>query len=86
MGKQVALDTPIPTPNGYTTMGAIAIGDIVFDERGKPCRVVAKSTIDYTERAYRITAKDGEVIEAGENHQWYGSTRAGKQTLYSDDR
>ena len=28
MGKQVALDTPIPTPDGFSTMGAIAVGDI----------------------------------------------------------
>ncbi|MDD2295784.1 MAG: LAGLIDADG family homing endonuclease, partial [Eubacteriales bacterium] len=78
MGKQVALDTPIPTPDGFSTMGAIAVGDVVFDERGKPCRVVAKSAVDYAERAYRITFKDGEVIEAGENHQWFGEYTHGK--------
>ena len=78
MGKQVALDTPIPTPDGFSTMGAIAVGDVVFDERGKPCRVVAKSAVDYAERAYRITFKDGEIIEAGENHQWFGEYTRGK--------
>ena len=31
-GKQVALDTPIPTPHGWTTMGEIKVGDSVFDE------------------------------------------------------
>lgn len=68
-GKQVALDTLIPTPSGFTTMGEVAVGDTVFDELGKPCRVVAKSEVDYSEQAYRITFKDGEVVEAGENHQ-----------------
>jgi len=72
LGKQVALDTLIPTPLGFTTMGEIQVGDTVFDEGGQPCRVVAKSRVDYAERAYRITFKDGEVIKAGESHQWYG--------------
>ena len=71
-GKQVSLDTLIPTPSGFTTMGEIKVGDTVFDETGLPCHVVAKSQIDFDEQAYRIVFKDGEVIEAGENHQWIG--------------
>ena len=71
-GKEVALDTPIPTPSGFTTMGDIQVGDAVFSESGRVCHVVAKSRIDYAEQAFRITFKDGEVIEAGENHQWAG--------------
>lgn len=78
MGKQVALDTLIPTPAGFTTMGQIRVGDEVFDETGRVCRVEAKSRVDYAEQAYRIRFKDGEVIEAGENHQWAGQTTHGK--------
>jgi len=77
-GKQLALDTLIPTPDGFKTMGIIEVGDTVFDECGRPCQVVAKSAVDYSERAYRITFKDGAVIEAGENHQWYGEYTHGK--------
>ena len=79
MGKQLSLDTLIPTPEGFTTMGEIKPGDTVFDERGNPCRVVAKSPVDYDEQAYRITFKDGEVIEAGERHQWRGEYTYGKR-------
>ena len=71
-GKQLALDTPIPTPDGFTTMGEIQIGDEVFDEKGQICRVVAKSPVDYEEQGYRITFRDGETIIAGERHQWRG--------------
>lgn len=78
-GKEVALDTLIPTPTGFITMGKIKVGDLVFDENGNVCRVVAKSKIDFEEQAYRITFKDGEVIEAGENHQWYGEYTHGKR-------
>ena len=51
-GKQLALDTPIPTPDGFTSMGDLKVGDIVFDENGQPCHVVAKSEVDDTEQAY----------------------------------
>lgn len=69
-GKQLALDTPIPTPDGFTNMGDLKIGDIVFDENGNPCHVVAKSPVDDTEQAYRLTFKDGTSITAGERHLW----------------
>ncbi len=68
-GKQLALDTPFPTPDGFTTMGEIQIGDEVFDEKGQICRVVAKSPVDYEEQGYRITFRDGETIIAGARHQ-----------------
>ena len=38
-GKALALDTPIPTPRGWTTMGEVQIGDRVFDENGESCLV-----------------------------------------------
>lgn len=84
-GKQLALDTPIPTPDGWKPMGTIAIGDCVFDERGKPCHVVAKSLIDDTEQAYELVFRDGGRIVAGERHLWdveyiHGKTRAKRWT------
>jgi len=69
-GKQLALDTPIPTPDGFTNMGDLEVGDTVFDENGIPCHVVAKSPVDDTEQAYKLTFKDGTSIIAGERHLW----------------
>nr|DAH92624.1 MAG TPA: Terminase large subunit [Caudoviricetes sp.] len=69
-GKQLALDTPIPTPQGFTNMGDLKVGDTVFDENGIPCHVVAKSPVDDTEQAYKLTFKDGSSIIAGERHLW----------------
>ena len=69
-GKQLALDTPIPTPDGWKTMGELKVGDRVFDEMGTPCNIVAKSAVDDTEQAYRLTFRDGSSIVAGERHLW----------------
>ena len=69
-GKQLAWDTPIPTPQGFTIMGDLKVGDTVFDENGIPCHVVAKSPVDDTEQAYKLTFKDGTSIIAGERHLW----------------
>ena len=80
-GKQLALDTPIPTPDGFTTMGEIQIGDEVFDEKGQICHVVAKSPVDYEEQGYRITFRDGEMIIAGARHQWCGELTRGKRKV-----
>ena len=39
VGKALALDTAIATPEGWTTMGEVRVGDVIFDETGTSCRV-----------------------------------------------
>jgi hypothetical protein len=39
-GKALALDTPLATPSGWTTMGDVKVGDTLFDEQGRLCRVM----------------------------------------------
>lgn len=73
-GKQLCLNTPIPTPTGWTTMGNLKIGDEVFDEAGRPCRVVATFSTP-PERCYRITFSDGTHIDADADHLWATWTR-----------
>ena len=84
-GKQLSLDTLIPTPDGFTTMGEIQVGDTVFDESGNPCHVVAKSPIDDTEQAYRLTFTDGSFIVAGERHQWKISVSGEEKIITSKE-
>src|SRR5437588_333538 len=38
-GKALAADTPVPTPNGWRTMGELEPGDSVFDRDGHPTPV-----------------------------------------------
>ena len=68
--KALALDTPIPTPSGWTTMGEIKVGDQVFDERGIPCNVTWVSPVWKDRPVYAVTTDDHDVIVADENHEW----------------
>ena len=45
VGKALALDTPLPTPEGWTTMGEVAVGDLVLGSDGRPTRVVAATGV-----------------------------------------
>lgn len=73
-GKALALDTPIPTPSGWSTMGELQVGDRVFDEKGQPCSVIAATEVMVGRPCYRLTFSDGTQIVADANHQWMTST------------
>lgn len=73
-GKALALDTPIPTPNGWTTMGDLKVGDKVFGDDGNPTNVIAKSPIFKNHDVYEVTFDDGEKILADAEHQWFVRT------------
>ncbi len=45
VGKALALDTPLPTPTGWTTMGDVEVGDLLLGADGKPTRVVAATEV-----------------------------------------
>lgn len=68
-GKAVTLDTPLPTPDGWTTMGKVQVGDLLIDESGKPTVVTMKSAVEY-ETAYRVHFNDGTSVVTHDKHQW----------------
>ena len=68
-GKLLALDTPVPTPSGWATMGSLQIGDVVYDEQGRHTRVL-KVFDAVPQAAYRLTFSDGSTIDACDEHQW----------------
>ena len=80
MGKALALDVPLPTPSGWTTMGEVSVGDYLIGADGRPTRVVAATEVMYGRPCYEIEFSDGEVIVADAQHQWRTTARA------SDDR
>lgn len=70
VGKALAIDTPIPTPDGFKTMLEMQIGDKVFDERGEVCNVIGVSEIFYNHDCYKLTFSDGAEIVADAEHLW----------------
>jgi len=70
VGKALALDTPLPTPAGWTTMGEVRVGDRLLGADGQPTQVVAATEVMRGRPCYAIEFDDGEVIVADENHQW----------------
>jgi len=73
-GKALALDTPIPTPSGWTTMGDIQPGDEVFDERGRRSMVIAATPVMHDRPCYEVEFSDGTVIVADAEHLWQTET------------
>ena len=69
-GKLLSLDTPLPTPQGWTTVGEVQCGDTLFDERGHVCRVTALSAIDPAPVSYELEFDDGAIITACADHRW----------------
>jgi hypothetical protein len=81
--KALAIDTLIPTPSGWTTMGEVQPGDFVFDERGEPTRVVSKSQV-WMSQTYRVTFSDGAELVACGDHQWWVERRTPSATYVPD--
>ncbi len=77
-GKALALDTPIPTPQGWTTMGEVRVGGEVFDEHGQRCTVTAATPVMHGRPCYEVEFSDGTIIVADEQHLWQTDTTAGR--------
>ena len=69
-GKCLDLNTPIPTPDGWTTMGELKDGDMVLDENGNPAKVLKAHEIKYNLDCYELTFSTGEKIIADKDHKW----------------
>ncbi|WP_255684522.1 replicative DNA helicase [Pseudonocardia sp. TRM90224] len=73
LGKALALDTPLPTPEGWTTMGEVEVGALLLDAAGRPTRVVAATDVLLERPCFEITFSDGAVLVADAEHQWLTS-------------
>ena len=80
-GKALALDTPLPTPTGWTTMGAVAVGDFLIGSDGRPTRVVAATDVLVGRPCFEVEFSDGTVIVADAKHEWRTRTRAQRRAV-----
>ncbi len=81
MGKALALDTPLPTPTGWTTMGEVQVEDELFDAKGRPTRVVAATEVMVGRPCFEVAFSDGSTIVADAEHQWLTETRVQEPTV-----
>ena len=68
-GKANPNSTPIPTPDGWKTVGDIKVGDYLFDRSGKPTKVLnvfPQGKID----TYELKLVDGRCVKCAAEHLW----------------
>ncbi|ROO90751.1 replicative DNA helicase [Actinocorallia herbida] len=70
MGKALDLDTPLPTPAGWTTMRAAAPGDLLLGSDGRPVAVTAISEVMEGRPCFEVEFCDGARIVADAEHLW----------------
>ncbi|RZU33770.1 replicative DNA helicase [Blastococcus saxobsidens] len=80
VGKALALDTPVATPSGWTTMGELRVGDRVMGSDGRPTTVVAATDVMTDRPCYEVHFSDGSMIVADAHHQWLTDTRASRKS------
>jgi replicative DNA helicase len=86
VGKALALDTPLPTPTGWTTMGEVAVGDQLIAADGRPTTVVAATDVMHDRPCFEVEFSDGTVIVADARHQWLTETRASRKSAWAAAR
>lgn len=75
--KSLACSTPILTPEGWTTMGALRDGDEVYAPDGQPTKVLKAHPINLNRPCYEVVFKDGQKIVTDAEHLWSVSDRSG---------
>lgn len=80
--KALWIDTPIPTPKGWSTMGDLKVGDLVYGSDGKQYPVLAKSDVKTANRCFQVQFSDGTSVVADAGHKWQVVDKYGvKQVL-----
>jgi len=70
VGKALDNRTPIPTPDGWTTMETLQPGDYVLGEDGRPVAVLAASEVMTGRPCLEVRFGDQAAITADASHQW----------------
>lgn len=78
-GKALAVDTPIPTPQGWRMMGELRIGDEVFGADGHAYHVVDATEVMVGRTCYEVLFSDGQSIVADSSHLWLTMTTSSRK-------
>jgi Homing endonuclease len=78
VGKQLSLETELPTPSGFIKLADLKKGDKLFDENGEICSVTMLHPINLSPESYLVIFDDGTKVEACADHQWLTYTRSNR--------
>lgn len=70
VGKQLSLDTELPTIDGFIRLAELKVGDKLFDENGNVCNVTHIHPINLSPESYEVEFDDGTKIDACAEHLW----------------
>jgi hypothetical protein len=73
--EALALDTPLPTPTGWMTMGDVQVGDELIGSDGRPVRVAKTTDVMIDRDCWRVTYSDGTSVVASDGHLWQTRVR-----------
>lgn len=68
--EALALDTPLPTPTGWISMGEVSAGDQLLGSDGEPTAVLKAGDILVDRPCFRVTFEDQTSIVASGGHLW----------------
>ena len=86
VGKALALDAPLATPHGWTTMGEVAVGNQLLGADGRPTTVVAATTVMSDRRCYKPVFSDGSTVVADAEHGWLTDTRGSRPSVKTTEQ
>lgn len=75
--KGLPLDTEILSKNGWTTIGELNEGDIIYDKNGEETTILHKSEIHFNP-CYKIVFDNNDEIIADCDHRWEISFKCNK--------
>lgn len=79
-GKELCNGTPVKTPNGWTNIEDLKIGDLVMGERGEYHKVTGVFPQGKKD-LYKFTFKDGRTAIAGAEHLWHIKKQVGEEVM-----
>lgn len=87
--EPLALDTPVPTTDGWKMIGEIEVGDSVFDRYGHSVEVIGLSPVHTDRQCYRVTFTGGDTIVTDSAHRWkvieWSNRPAGEQVRTTEE-
>jgi deoxycytidine triphosphate deaminase len=78
-GKALAVDTLVPTTQGWRLMGELEPGDLVFDADGFPTVVLAATPPMHGRPCREVVFSEGSTVVTDVDHQWRTVDKNGRR-------